>query len=315
MDAFADLLAQPRARGAFLLRVVMGGRWSVRIEDEAPLSVVPVLRGSAWFAPDNGSPLRLHAGDVLVVRSPTAYALSSSPALEHGARIGDGQACSGPDGRDLSDDLAYGVRTWGNDPAGEDEMLVGTYRSRSEVGRLMVTALPPWFVVPQQASGLVDLLAEETAQDRVGQSSVLDRLLDVLTVTTLRSWADGDGARRAGLLSADRDSAVRTAVTAVQRDPAAPWTTEDLARRAGLSRAALTRRFSAVLGVPPMTFVAQWRMATATELLEHSDATVATVARRVGYASPFSLSAAFKRHHGVSPTAFRAGARMPEWGP
>lgn len=173
----------------------------------------------------------------------------------------------------------------------------------------MLTALPPWIVVPRPAAEVVTLLAAETAQDRVGQGSVLDRLLDVLTVTTLRAWADGVGARRAGLLSVNRDAVLRGAVAAVQQDPAAPWTAEELARRAGVSRAALSRRFSAILGMGPMAFVTQWRMAAAADHLELSDATVATVARRVGYASPFSFSAAFKRHYGLSPNAFRTGEK------
>ena len=305
VDLLTDVLAQPRAREAFLLRVLMRPPWRVDVADEAPLSVVPVLRGAVVLLVDGAPAARLTPGDVLVVREPTAYALASAVDVPATVRIGAGQACTGPEGRDLSTALLSGVRTWGNDPKGEDELLVGTYRSGSQLGRMLLGSLPPWLVVHGQAPELVRLLAEETAQERVAQGSVLDRLLDVLTVATLRAWADGEGAGRSGLLAVDRDEVVRAAVAALQRDLAAPWGTESLARIAGVSRACLTRRFVSALGVPPMSFVTQWRLAMASELLERSDLTVAAVAHRVGYATPFSFSAAFKRQHGVSPQAYR----------
>ena len=86
-----------------------------------------------------------------------------------------------------------------------------------------------------------------------------------------------------------------------------PWTVEELAARVGLSRAALGRRFTAILGEPPMSYLAGWRLALAADMLVSSDATVAAIARQVGYRTPFSLSAAFKRVHGVSPQQYRLG--------
>jgi transcriptional regulator GlxA family with amidase domain len=82
-------------------------------------------------------------------------------------------------------------------------------------------------------------------------------------------------------------------------------TTPRPAEVASVSRASLTRRFNTVLGVSPMTYLTQWRLATGADLLDRTDATLASVARQVGYASPFSFSAAFKKHYGVSPREFR----------
>ncbi|HSI29691.1 MAG TPA: cupin domain-containing protein, partial [Miltoncostaeaceae bacterium] len=67
MDAVAGLLDGPRARGAFLLRSSMDPPWSLRIEDEAPLTIVAVVRGSAWVVPDDGEPVALALGDVAIV--------------------------------------------------------------------------------------------------------------------------------------------------------------------------------------------------------------------------------------------------------
>ncbi|MEU6148240.1 helix-turn-helix transcriptional regulator, partial [Streptomyces sp. NPDC047081] len=83
------------------------------------------------------------------------------------------------------------------------------------------------------------------------------------------------------------------------------WTVADLATEASLSRATFARRFTALLGVAPLTYLIDWRMALAREQLRDSDTGVAAVARSVGYASEFSFAAAFKRHHGVAPGRWR----------
>ncbi|MDO5500806.1 MAG: AraC family transcriptional regulator [Propionibacteriaceae bacterium] len=305
MDPLSDFLAQPRARDAFLLRVIMGRPWRLSVADEAPLSIVPILKGRAWYSADRAPAIQLTAGDVIVVRAPTSYVLSSAPDAAGGALIGMGQACSGPDGRDLSAPLTNGVRAWGNTVNGDDEMLVGSYRSDSEMGRLMLQALPPSFVVHDPAPQMVHLLAQEISRDDWGQNSVLDRLLDVLLVATLRAWLNTRDGQSANLLAAPRDGAVRAVTEAIHAHPEAEWSVDTLAERAGISRAALSRRFASVVGVSPMQYLTRWRLAIGADLLDRTDSTIAAIAHQVGYGSPFSFSAAFKRRYGLSPQVFR----------
>lgn len=80
----------------------------------------------------------------------------------------------------------------------------------------------------------------------------------------------------------------------------------ELAERVGVSRAALARRFTELLGRPPIAHLTQRRLQLAADLLLESDATLPAIARRVGYGSPFALSAAFKREFGRSPSAYRS---------
>src|SRR5688500_14524662 len=118
MDALVALLDEPRARGAFLLKVVMDPPWSVRIEDEAPVSLVAMVRGEAWIVPDEGEPARMGPGDVAVLRGPDPYLFADDPATPPVAVIHPGQRCTTVDGRTLAQALDLGVRTWGNDPDG-----------------------------------------------------------------------------------------------------------------------------------------------------------------------------------------------------
>ena len=91
----------------------------------------------------------------------------------------------------------------------------------------------------------------------------------------------------------------------MQHHPEHPWTVAELAAAGGVSRAAFARRFTDVVGEPPMTFLTGWRLALAADLLREPGATLATVARQVGYSTPFALSTAFKRAYGVSPRDHR----------
>ncbi len=180
-----------------------------------------------------------------------------------------------------------------------------SYRSQSEMDRLMTEALPPSFVVHNPAPEMVHLLAREVSRDGWGQNSVLDRLLDVLLVDTLRQWLNGRDDRDANLLGAPRDTAVRTVTEAIHAHPEADCTIDSLARTAGIPRAALTRRFASVVGVSQMRYLTRWRLSLGADLLDRTDRTVEAITHQVGCGSLFSFSAAFKKRSGCSPQSFR----------
>ncbi len=102
MDAVAGLLDGPRARGAFLLRSSMDPPWSLRIQDEAPLTLVAVVRGEAWIVPEGGTATRFDRGDVAVVRGPDPYTVADDPATPPQAVIHPGSAAPRPRGRSSS---------------------------------------------------------------------------------------------------------------------------------------------------------------------------------------------------------------------
>jgi AraC-like DNA-binding protein len=220
--------------------------------------------------------------------------------------IHPGQRCTTSDGRDLHDAMDLGIRTWGNRRDGAMLMVVGVYQMPGEISRRLLSVLPAVLSVPADESPLIPLLAEEAGRDNPGQEAVLDRLLDLLLISTLRAWfARPDGGGPAWRRAAG-DTVVGQALRMLHDEPARPWTVAELAAATGISRAALARRFTERVGVPPMTYLTSWRLALAADLLREPDATVAAVARRVGYATPFAFSSAFKRVRGVSPRDYRA---------
>jgi AraC-like DNA-binding protein len=244
------------------------------------------------------------------VRGPDPYTVADDPATPPQAVIHPGQRCTTPDGEDLTEAMTWlGVRTWGNDPDGSTMLLSGTYELDGEISRRLLGALPALLVLPGDAwdSPLIGLLGEEIVKDEPGQEVVLDRLLDLLLIAVLRAWFARPGAEAPAWYRANGDPVVGRALRLLHNNPAHPWTVATLAAEVGVSRAALARRFTELVGEPPMAFLTGWRLAVAADLLREPDATVGAVARQVGYGSPFALSTAFKRVRGVSPRQHRAG--------
>jgi AraC-like DNA-binding protein len=310
MDAFVGLLDGPRARGAFALRTVMRAPWSLRIRAEAPLTLLAVIHGEIWVRPDAAAPRRLHAGDVALTRGPDHYTVASDPDTVPDIIILPGQDCRDPNGASVKARMTHGVRTWGNDPAGDTVFLVGAYDSASDVSGRLLRALPPLLCLHADTwrSPLVTLLNDEVVKDEPGQAAVLDRLIDLLTIAVVKTWFAQGGAPTAPWASGRRDPVVERALQAMHANPARAWTMDTLARHAGASRAALARRFHERVGEPPMSFLKTWRLALAADLLTEDGATVAAVAEKVGYSSAFAFSAAFKRVRGISPRDHRASA-------
>ena len=191
-------------------------------------------------------------------------------------------------------------------PAGATTLVVGAYPVRGEIGRRLLDALPDVLRVDAggTADAVRDLLAAEVAVDAPGQQVVLDRLLDWMLVCALREWFDRPGGEPPAWYAAHRDPVVGHALRLLHAEPAAPWTVSALADRTGVSRATLAKRFADLVGEPPLTYLTRWRMTLAADLLvEREAATVADVARAVGYSDPFGFSAAFKRVRASTPAS------------
>ncbi len=310
MDTLGGLLDAPRARGAFALRTVMSSPWSLRILAESPVTLIAGVSGELWVVPDDGEPVRIGPGDIAVTRAPDNYNVSDSPATSPIVVIHPGQRCCDLEGNSVLESMTHDIRTWGNDPEGSTVFLVGAYEHLSDISDRLLRALPPVLSLSHAdwESPLVPLLCEEVVKDEPGQAAVLDRLLDLLLTAVLKSWFAKQDASRPEWWKLQGDRIVERVLRIMHDDPAHPWTLDKLATESGASRASLARRFHDLVGEPPMTFLKNWRMAMAADLLCQPDETVGTVAEKVGYATPFAFSAAFKRVRGISPQEHRASA-------
>lgn len=312
MDALDSLLDGSRARGAFLLRALLDPPWSLRVQDEAPLTIVAMLRGEAWVLSDGEAAARLGASEVAIMRGPDHYTVADSPDRPTTAVIRSGGRATTISGEELCAEMTLGVRTWGNSPDGATAMLIGTYEVQSEVSQRLLRALPAMLVLSDEARAcpLLPLLAAEVGRDAPGQEVVLDRMLDLLVIDLLRRWFAQPDSTAPAWYHADGDPIVGPALRLLHNNPAHPWTVAELARHAGISRAALAKRFTSLVGEPPMSYLSTWRLTLAADLMREHDNTLSAVARKVGYSSAFALSTAFKRVRGMSPHEYRQHAQV-----
>jgi AraC-like DNA-binding protein len=163
-------------------------------------------------------------------------------------------------------------------------------------------ALQPWLVAH------LDAVACEARSGRPGGMAVIARLSEVLFVQAIRYHLAELPASARGWLGALRDPQLARAVGLIHRHPDRPWTVATLAGEAGLSRSQFAERFAAVVGRPPLTYLAEWRMHRGRVLLRDGALRVGEVARRVGYGSEAAFSTAFRRAAGVAPGAYRRAA-------
>jgi AraC-like DNA-binding protein len=207
---------------------------------------------------------------------------------------------------------APGVGTLGT--AGPDGTLLvcGLYTMDGNVSRPLLAALPPLAVVEAGVGScpVSPALFGEVTREPAGQQVLLDRTMDLLLITALRAWFTRPGAELPAWYQAHGDPVVGPALRLLHADPAHRWTLESLAAKTGVSKANLVRRFTSLVGRPPMTYLRELRLTLAADLLREPDVTLAAVARQVGFSTPFALSTAFKRERGISPSEYRT-ATLP----
>ena len=313
MDAVVGLLDGVRARGAFVLRMMMDPPWSMSIKDEAPLTLICQTHGRAAIVGESSGTVWLGPGDVALTRGTEHYVFADDPATKPMVVIHPGQRCTTLSGDDLRFEMSLGVRTWGNSQSGATRSVICAYEGRSEVSTRLLDALPPVLILhtDEWDTPLVNLLAAEAGHEGPGQEAYLDRLLDLLLIAVLRTWFDRDE-NAPTWWHAEHDPVVGPALKLMYNNPEHPWTVANLAAAVGSSRAVFASRFTEQVGEPPIAFLTNWRLALAADLLRLSRSTIAAVARQVGYSTPFALSSAFKRAYGVSPNTYRANAAYPD---
>ena len=309
MDVLSSLLHEVRSEGAMFGRTIVAPPWSIRVADGVPLTLVTLLAGDAWISPDDSDPVRVGEGEVAVVAGGVPFTVADEPGSTTAPlyAMTAPNSCTAADGTPFDEQLVIGVRTFGRRADDPVALVIGSYQVRGRVSQRLLGALPRVLVVPHEGDlcPVLQLTEAEIARDEPGQQAVLDRLLDLLLLTTLRIWFARPEACAPGWYQALGDPVIGPALRLMHADPAAPWTVAELAARAAVSRATFARRFTELVGESPMAYLTSWRLSLAADLLARTDATVESIAHQVGYASAFALSVAFKRVHGTRPSDLR----------
>jgi AraC-like DNA-binding protein len=299
VDPLAEVvtLLQPGAR--FSKLVFGAGPWHITGSDAGEPFYCVILEGGCRIAINGRAPIELLSGDFALIPATRRIEVFSLQGPRAGARshtntqpvaLGNGE-----------------FRVGAQDGPIDTRMLAGHCSFGSQDASLLVALLPQFVHVrgEHRLATLVQLVREESREQRPAREVVLARLLEVLLIEALRSTAGTSASP--GLVRGLADERLSVAIRAMHERPTHDWSVAELATRAALSRSTFFERFGRTVGVAPMAYLLAWRMALAKDLLRRHAGSVASIAERVGYNSASTFSAAFARHVGCSPTRYARG--------
>lgn len=302
-DQLSDVFDLIEVRGLVSGGFSVRGDWIGRFDIHHPLKMVAVVCGHVRLTTDGLSkPIDLAPGDVAILNRRSHVVLEGGPGLAPATDL----SISEPD--------AF-VRVDGAD-CGDADVTIGGHIDVNPIGRaLLMQALPPVGYVRASAAEATNLhailnrLLDEVTGDRVGAAFAVRQQGQLLLLEVLRAYIAQHDELPPGWLRLLTDDGLRPAVSLMHDEPGKPWRLEELARAAAMSRTSFAERFRTVAGVPPLTYLNNWRMQLARHALRDGDARVGPLAFRLGYTSESAFSNAFKREVGLSPLRYRASVQ------
>ncbi len=293
-DPLSDVLSAIDARALFSVRFAAGGSWSVAFPPPGYLKFNAICEGGAWLISEGDAPLRIEAGDCLVV-SGKAFMLCSDPNVKPTAAAevfaGGSLDVSVGDGRDFV-------------------LLGGSVNLDTVDGSLLTDALPPVVVIDREEAGPIGWLLEQLDMEwnsaAPGARIACNDLLRLVFIHVLRAYMARQISQHPGWLAGLADARLAPALRAIHADPSHRWTVEALASLAGQSRSGFAEKFRATVGASPIDYIAGWRMRLAAARLRRGNEPLPRIAQSLGYASDSAFAASFRRALGQSPARYRA---------
>lgn len=315
-DALADVLKTVRMTGAVFFNVDASAPWAA--EQCSPDMVLPLIRpgadhlisyhivteGSCYATMlGEGEPIEIRAGEVIVFTHGDPHVMSSEPGLRAEPATADAFA----DG----DQLPYVLSPGGDGPT-TARLICGFLACNAGPFNPLMETLPRVLIGKSDRGHgdhpclgvLVQIAMNEIRDRRIGGEGVLGKIAELMFVEVVRQHFESLAPDQRGWLAGLKDPRVGKALSLLHAHPACNWGVEELGREVGCSRSEFAERFTGLVGVPPMTYLAKWRMQVASGLL-NDNVNIATVAAEVGYGSEASFSRAFKKMVGVPPSVWR----------
>ena len=296
MDPFSQILSLLKPQAVFWTVIEAHNDWTIRFNPSQIVVFGQLIEGRCRIDRDDGRGFDTDTGDVMLMPLPPPWTMSGGaggPPVDFKAVID-----------------APAVLHAAGQPRTVTRLMAGNFEFDAANADLVAKLMAP--IVHVRASevsagrlgSLLRLLGDEATAARPGRSLILGRLLEALLVEALRSDAGALADNGRGLMAGLADARLGRALAAMHADASKPWTVAALAREAGMSRSAFAAAFAQTLGLPPMDYLANWRMTLAREALLGGKRSMADIAELAGYQSVSAFSTAFRRVHGCSPTGY-----------
>jgi AraC-like DNA-binding protein len=303
-DLLSNALRDLRPVGVSYGHCLLTRPWGVEVPTESSARLHLVVSGEAWLRPPGQEWVKLTEGDAVFLPRGPNHRLADSPRTP--------VRPLGELPRETIGERTY--RIVQSNVAATTVMACCSVRFAEPVVHPLLALMPAMLLVKRATitdpllPTLLDAMAEEVLTARVGSSTVLSRLADVVITRLIRSWMETPRDDATGWFAAIRDRKLGRALAALHDRPTHRWSLDSLARVAGVSRSTFAERFVTAVGEPPARYLTRWRMYLAGIWLTEEHATIAQVAARLGYDAEASFSRAFKRVTGISPGQVRTAA-------
>jgi AraC-like DNA-binding protein len=294
----SDVLETLRFRSTLFFRSSLAAPWGLSLEQEPAARFHISLTGSFFLGEiekDQGS---VEVGEMEIVMLPSGQGhwIADRPGRQLTPSKKAGEAC----------ELGSPFFQQGSIT---NMVMCGVSRFDTELTHPLVEAMPslihfPRFERNSTTWRLVELISGEAEGSPTLRSTVLDRLTEALFLRLVQDFIE-QGDEPIGFVAALKDRSLSQALELLHREPATPWTIDELASRAALSRATLVRRFRESVGMPPIEYLNRWRLLKAHQLARYSAGSIEQIAGQVGFSSAQTLTRAFKRTFGYTPTDLR----------
>ncbi len=310
MDLLSNILSHMRLSGTLYFRTSFTSPWSVKVPSYQQVARFHFAHQGRCFIriEDVADPVKLEQGDLVIITRGASHTLYCDPKTEKQALMLD-QVVE-QSGFTGSGTLVYGDT--GTDH--ETQLVCGHFAFDSQVNHPLIEALPPFIHIENygQESGrwmeaTLRVIGSEAGREQLGSDLIAMKMSEIIFAQALRTHLSTAGSDQP-VLAGFADRQIARALKAVHDTPSHPWTLEELASIAGMSRTSFAARFSQALSMSPLAYITHWRMQIAKRALESTDAAIISIAEQVGYQSEAAFGRVFKKHSGTGPAAYRRNA-------
>jgi AraC-like DNA-binding protein len=296
MDPFSQIIQLLKPQAVFWRVVKAHEAWTIGFRPTNVVVFGQVMEGACHVEREDGISFDLEAGDFMLMAAPPNWTMS---AFGGGTEVDFGAVVENP-GLLLS--VAHRPQV--------TRFMAGNFKFEAANRDLISTLMLPIVhvrgneIAAARLGALLATFGDEAVADRPGRSLVLERLLGVILIEALRYRPADIVDGRRGLLTGLADPKIGRSLSIMHSDTKRPWTLAALAREVGMSRSAFASRFVQLVGIPPIEYLANWRMTLAKSALVSSELPMTDIAEMAGYQSVSAFSTAFKRETGYAPTLY-----------
>lgn len=295
-DVLQDVLETLRFRGSIFFRSSLAAPWGISLEKSRSPRFHIALSGQCYVGSDNNDAVQVDAQDVIMLPNGNSHWISDQPGRKLVRSSVAADAC------ELNSPLFQ---------EGEitNHLICGIIQFDQDMSHPIFNALPSVMHFPAlKTSGtswsVIKLIEKEMDNDRLQNGGIVDRLTEILFIQLMDHYVS-NSENATGFLAALSDKRVYKALSLIHREPEFDWTLSLLGERSGMSKATLVRRFQEIVGVAPMSYISDWRIMKAYNLVKYTSTPLEQIADSLGFASARTLTRSFRRHYNCTPSVLR----------